>query len=124
MARAKQKGVTIQLVSLGTDADVFEEFKHYLTILELKEVRSEDITTTLESVLRDPTLGQAGWDPEQLSIIVADNRESLGIFRNTSEYGKPWALHIRSPLIVIFQRQVIISLMAAIERMFGRFLTS
>ena len=124
MAKAKQKGVDIQLVSIGTNIEDFEEFKHYLTLLELKKVRSEDITSTLEGVLRDPSLREAGWDPDQLSIIVADNKESIGIFRDTREYGKPWALHIRSPLIVIFQRQVIISLMAAIERMFGRFLES
>ncbi|MGY5875025.1 MAG: helix-turn-helix domain-containing protein [Candidatus Thorarchaeota archaeon] len=124
MAKAKQKGVEIQLVSLGTSTEEFDEFKHYLSMLELKEVSSEDITTTLQGVLRDPSLREAGWDPNQLSIIVADNKESLGIFRDTREYGKPWALHIRSPLIVIFQRQVIISLMAAIERMFGKFIQS
>jgi sugar-specific transcriptional regulator TrmB len=124
MAKAKQKGVDIKLVSIGANIEDFKEFKHYLSLLELKEVRSEDLTSTLESVLRDPTLQKAGWDPDQLSIIVADNKESLGIFRDTQEYGKPWALHIRSPLIVIFQRQVIISLMAAIERMFGKFLES
>ncbi|MGY5854843.1 MAG: helix-turn-helix domain-containing protein [Candidatus Thorarchaeota archaeon] len=124
MAKAKQKGVEIQLVSLGTNTEELDEFKHYLSMLELKEVSSEDITTTLQRVLRDPSLRDAGWDPNQLSIIVADNKESLGIFRDTREYGKPWALHIRSPLIVIFQRQVIISLMAAIERMFGKFIQS
>ena len=124
MAKAKQKGVNIQLVTLGVDSEDFGEFRHYLTLLELKDVRSEEITATLENLLRDPSLSDAGWDPNQLSIMVGDNKESLGIFRGTSEHGKPWALHIRSPLIVIFQRQVIVSLMAAIERMIGKFMKS
>ncbi len=118
MAKAKQRGVETQLVSVGSSPELFEEFRHYLTFIDLGDMSSEDLIETLQKVINDPSLGATGWNPNEMSIIVVDNKESIGLFKSISETVKPWALYIRNPLIVIFQRQVIISLMAAIERLF------
>jgi sugar-specific transcriptional regulator TrmB len=122
MVKAKQSGVDIKLVTMGHDDSIFSEFGHYISPVNLKEISSEDIVASLERVIGDSTLQKAGWDPDQISILIRDDEESLGIFRNVKEHERPWALHIRSPLVVIFQRQVIVSLMAAIDRMLSQFL--
>ena len=71
-------------------------------------------------VLSKPNLPTMGWDPDQMSILVIDNIESVAVFGSMIETQKPWGLHIRNPLIVLFQWQVIKSVMGAIGQLLGR----
>jgi HTH-type transcriptional regulator, sugar sensing transcriptional regulator len=116
LAEAKKRGIDIKLVAAGIPAAELSEFRHYASTVELEGVSSELLVEQLQIVLRDPAVQTLNWDFDQVSLVVVDNRESFAVFRASGESGRPWAIHIRNPLIVIFQRQVIISLMAALQR--------
>jgi sugar-specific transcriptional regulator TrmB len=117
LAAARKRGIDIKLVATGLVEEELEAYTHYATIIDMKNIGSEVLIENLAKVLQDSSLENAGWDPNQISIIIIDNSHSIAIFKSDSEANKPWALHIHNPLIVIFQRQVITSLLAAIDQL-------
>ena len=120
LADAKKRRVQVKLVSAGLHDDDVEGFKHYASIIDVKEVSSQVLVEQLQLVLADQSIETAGWDPNQISMIVIDNSESVAIFKPFKDSAKPWSLHVRNPLIVVFQRQVIVALLAAIERLLSQ----
>ena len=117
LADAKKRGVEIKLVSGGLSDQNLEEFKHYATIVDVTELSSRVLIDQLQKVLADETIETAGWDPNQISMVLIDNSESVAVFKPLQESARPWCLHVRSPLIAIFQRQVIVALLGAVERL-------
>ena len=118
-ADAKKRKVIIELYTTKFDAERFHEFRHYLTIND-EVPTSEVLVERMTEVLSKPNLPAMGWDPDQMSIIVIDNIESIAVFGSSTETQKPWGLHIRNPLIVLFQWQVIKSVIGAIGQLLGR----
>jgi sugar-specific transcriptional regulator TrmB len=116
LAEAKKKGIETRLVAAGIPAAELSEFRHYASMVELEGVSSELLVEHLRIVLRNPAVQSIDWDFDQISLVIVDDSESIAVFKASSDSGRPWGIHIRNPLIVIFQRQVIISLMAALQR--------
>ncbi len=118
-AAAKKRSVLIELYTTKFDAARFQEFQHYLTIND-EVPTSEVLLERMVEVLSKPNLPSVGWNPDQMSIIVIDNMESIAVFGSFTKSQKPWGLLIRNPLIVLFQWQVIKSVMGAIGELLGR----
>jgi hypothetical protein len=113
-SRAKNRGVKIELHTTKTHAASFEPFSHYMEICSALP-SSEALVENLSQVLRNADVKAIGMDPDSMSIMVIDGIESVGIFRTSVEGQRPWALHIRNPLIVMIQWQVIKTTLYAID---------
>ncbi len=111
---AKAKGVKIELHTTKSLMEIFEPFRHYMEIHSAIP-SSEVLVENLKQVLQEIDLQSIGWDPDAMSIMMIDGIESIAIFRPTTEHQKPWALHIRNPLIVTIQWQVIKTALYTIE---------
>ena len=70
----------------------------------------------MSTVIEDVAIVDAGWNPTQMGIVIADNSESIGMFGTHSAQMKPWALVVRVPLIAILQRQVITAVLSQVQR--------
>ncbi len=118
-AKARAIGVPITLLTPKIDDQLNSEFQQYLTIQDLSGVSSKVLVDRMKIVLNDDRLDVAGWDPSQISVIVIDNSQSIAIFKSQSDQRRPWAMQIRNPMIVIFQLQVIMALLASIQEIIG-----
>ena len=117
LAKAKAQNVEIKLITMGISREVSDEFRHYLTIQDLHGLSSKVLIDRMKKILNDERLDMVGWDPNQISIVVIDNNQSFAIFKATPQGRHPWALHVRNPLIVIFQVQVMTALMESIQNL-------
>ncbi|MFW9932885.1 MAG: TrmB family transcriptional regulator [Candidatus Thorarchaeota archaeon] len=111
---AKARGVNIELHTTGSLVESFEPFRHYMEIHSAIP-SSEVLVENLRQVLQEIDLQYIGWNPDAMSIMMIDGIESIAIFRPMTESQKPWALHIRNPLIVTIQWQVIKTALYTIE---------
>ncbi len=111
---AKARGVRIELHTTKSLFESFEPFRHYMEIHSAIP-SSEILVENLKQVLQEIDLSSIGWNPDAMSIMMIDGIESIAIFKSTTENQKPWALHIRNPLIVAIQWQVIKTALYTIE---------
>lgn len=111
---ARARGVRIELHTTGSLVEHFESYRHYMEIHSA--IPSSDILVeNLSRILQEVDLRSIGWNPDAMSIMMIDKIESVAIFKPATENQKPWALHIRNPLIVIIQWQVIKTALFTIE---------
>ncbi len=118
LARAKSRGVVSELHTTGTLMDKFSEFKHYM-VIHSAIPSSAVLVENIGHVLQEIKLESIGGDPDAMSIIVVDGNESIAVFNPTSDSQKPWGLHIRNPLIVMIQWQVVKTVLSTIESLTG-----
>ncbi len=113
-AHAKSRGVKIELHTTKTISDEFEEYKHYLKITDA--IPSSDVLMeNMKQILSGIDISDVGWNPDAMSIIVIDMKQSVAVFLSVVESQKPWSLHIHNPLIVIIQWQVIKTALSAVD---------
>lgn len=121
-ARAKNRGVKIELHTTKMISSEFEEFRHYLDICDAIP-SSEILMENMRHLLSEIDIGDAGWNPDAMSVIVIDMKQSVGVFLSSIESQKPWSLHITSPLIVAIQWQVIKTALSAVEGIIATMIT-
>ena len=113
LASAKKRGVDIKFVTSKAFMAEWPEFAHYGSMMDVSGMSPPDLAVQLSKVVQDGTiLGE--WNPTQMGIIIADNRDSIGMFGKPSDKAKQWALIVRVPLIAILQRQVITAVLAQV----------
>ena len=120
LGAAKKRGVQVILYTTSFGAEASTELKHYIDVRTV----APDQTVLIQSmseVLQVPVLLEGAWQPDQLTLMNIDGRESVGVFRSNIEGQDPWSLHIRNPLVVLFQWQVVKTVLAAVESMTRQF---
>ncbi|NHI83871.1 MAG: hypothetical protein EAX81_06190 [Candidatus Thorarchaeota archaeon] len=116
LANAKKQGIEISLVTSRNFIEEWPEFKHYVNMTDLADVSPPGIMEQMSAVLQDDSVIDAGWNPTQMGIVIADNTESIAFFGSHRNQSKPWALTVRVPMIVILQKHVISAVLAQIVR--------
>jgi sugar-specific transcriptional regulator TrmB len=113
LASAKKRGVDIKFVTSKAFMDEWPEFSHYGSMMDVSGMSPPDLAVQLSKVVQNGAiLGE--WNPSQMGIIIADNRDSIGMFGKPTDKAKQWALIVRVPLIAILQRQVITAVLAQV----------
>ncbi|MFX0108756.1 MAG: TrmB family transcriptional regulator [Candidatus Hodarchaeota archaeon] len=106
LAEAKKRGVEIKLVTSKAFIAEWPEFGHYVSMMDVGGVSPPGLVEQLSKVVQNDAIID-DWNPTMMGIIIADNRDSCGLFGAHPDQAKPWALVVRVPLIAILQRQVI-----------------
>jgi hypothetical protein len=115
LANAKKRGVDIKLVTSKAFMQEWPEFAHYGSMMDVTGISPPDLAEQLSKVVQNGAILDE-WNPTQMGIIIADDRDSIGMFGKTSSQGKSWALIVRVPLIAILQRQVISAVLTQVLR--------
>ncbi|UCH04532.1 MAG: helix-turn-helix domain-containing protein [Candidatus Thorarchaeota archaeon] len=124
LAEAKKRGLNIQLFTAGAKMEEWKEFTHYVEITNVEGIGPAGLIEQMSTVIEDVAIVDAGWNPTQMGIIIADNSESIGMFGTHSAQLKPWALVVRVPLIAILQRQVITAVLSQVQKFIAAMETS
>ena len=113
---AKSQGVNIELITTTFGAKEIEGLEHYLNIsigMPTKEILLE----SFKEVFQDPQIPPDEWEPTRMLIMNVDGCESVGVFLSKDDSIQPWALHIRSRLVVLIQWQVVKTVISVVEAM-------
>ncbi|MFW9845766.1 MAG: TrmB family transcriptional regulator [Candidatus Thorarchaeota archaeon] len=115
LADAKKRGIDIRLVTSRAFIEEWPEFAHYASMLDVGGMSPPGLAEQLSKVIQDDSILDQ-WNPTQMGIIIADNRDSCAMFGAHPDQAKLWALVVRVPLIAILQRQVISAVLAQVLR--------
>jgi sugar-specific transcriptional regulator TrmB len=113
LADAKKRGIDIRLVTSRAFTQEWPEFAHYVNMMDVGGMSPPGLAEQLSKVVQDESILDK-WNPTQMGIIIADNRDSCALFGAHPDQTKPWALVVRVPLIAILQRQVISAVLAQV----------
>jgi sugar-specific transcriptional regulator TrmB len=116
LGAAKKRGLKVELHTTSFGLGNVSELEHYIDA-KLVAPSSEVLVRSMAEVLDAPSVAQGEFRPDQLLIMVIDGKESIAVFRPSIASQAPWSLHIRSPLVVMFQWQVVKTILASVERM-------
>jgi sugar-specific transcriptional regulator TrmB len=114
---AKSRNVNIEVYTTTPGAMEIEDLKHYLDIriaMPDKEILLESFKEVFQG---PPNLESGEMEPTRMLIMNVDGRESIGVFLPSDDTSQPWALHIRSRLVVMIQWQVVKTVLAGVEAM-------
>jgi sugar-specific transcriptional regulator TrmB len=114
LGAAKQRGVEVILYTTKFGLKEAAELQHYIDVRPIAP-DERALTKSMSEVLQAPALLEGDWQPNQLLVMVIDGKESVGVFRSNVEGQDPWALHIRNPLVVLIQWQVVKTVLATVE---------
>jgi HTH-type transcriptional regulator, sugar sensing transcriptional regulator len=115
-SNAKSRDVKIEVFTTTPGAQEIAELDHYLkvtVIMPSKEILME----SFKEVFQAPDLDKIEMEPSRLLIMNVDGRESVGVFLPPDDTSRPWALHIRSRLVVMIQWQVVKTVLSGVEAM-------
>lgn len=121
LGAAKKRGLRVELYTTSMGAESVSELKHYIDVKQVAP-SSDLLVKSMAEVLDVPSFGVPDFRPDQLMVMVIDGKESVGVFRPGSGNHTPWSLHIRSPLVVMFQWQVVQTVLATVERLSQEFM--
>jgi hypothetical protein len=76
---------------------------------------TELLLESFKEVFQAPPLTPDEWEPTRMLIVNVDGRESIGVFLPGEDTSQPWALHIRSRLVVMIQWQVVKTVLSGVE---------
>lgn len=113
LADAKKRGVDIKLVTSRAFIEEWPEFAHYASMMDVGGISPPGLAEQLSKVVQNDAIIDE-WNPTQMGIIIADNRDSCGMFGGHPNQARPWALVVKVPLIAILQRQVISAVLAQV----------
>ncbi len=119
LGAARKRGVDVVLFTTSAGAMDSADLRHYIRIEQIAPT-SDVLAKSISEVLKAPSLLEGAWQPSQLMVMVIDDRESVGVFRSSVRGQQPWSLHIRNPLVVLFQWQVVKTVLAAVESIMER----
>lgn len=113
LADAKKRGIDIKLVTSRAFIEEWPEFAHYVSMMDVGGMSLPGLAEQFSKVIQDDSILDQ-WNPTQMGIIIADNRDSCALFGAHPGQAKLWALVVRVPLIAILQRQVISAVLAQV----------
>ncbi len=111
---AKSQDVRIELITTTLGAQEVVGLDHYLTIT-IAMPNKEVLLESFKEVFQDPHLSPDEWEPTRMLIMNIDGHESIGVFLAKDDSTQPWALHIRSRLVVLIQWQVVKTVLSVVE---------
>ena len=114
LSSAKNKGVNLELYTITPGRMEVKGLEHYLTV-KLLSPNKDLLMESFKEVFQNPNLTPDEWEPTRMLIMNVDGKESIGVFMPGDESSKPWALHIRSRLVVVIQWQVVKTVLAGVE---------
>ncbi|MGY5879741.1 MAG: helix-turn-helix domain-containing protein [Candidatus Thorarchaeota archaeon] len=120
-SNAKNRDVKIEVFTTTPGAQEIAGLEHYLKvtiIMPSKEILME----SFKEVFQAPDLDKLEMEPSRMLIMNVDGRESVGVFLPPDDTSRPWALHIRSRLVVMIQWQVVKTVLSGVEAMIQSFL--
>ncbi|MFW9793982.1 MAG: TrmB family transcriptional regulator [Candidatus Thorarchaeota archaeon] len=113
---AKSRGVRIEIFTTTLGAKEVEGLEHYLTV-KIAMPSKEVLMESFKEVFQTPDLQPDEIEPARMLIMNVDGRESIGVFLPSDDTSQPWALHIRSKLVVMIQWQVVKTVLSGVEAM-------
>ncbi len=120
LGAAKKRGLRVELYTTSMGAASVSELSHYIDVKQVAP-SSDLLVKSMAEVLDVPSFGVPDFRPDQLMVMVIDGKESVGVFRPGANSQTPWSLHITSPLVVMFQWQVVQTVLASVERLSQEF---
>lgn len=111
---AKSRDVRIELITTTPGSKEIPGLEHYLTV-NIAMPSKDLLMESFKEVFQAPQLSEEEWEPTRMLIMNIDGRESIGVFLPGDDSTQPWALHIRSRLVVLIQWQVVKTVISSVE---------
>lgn len=111
---ARNRGVDIKLFTTTPGTREISGLEHYMTV-HIAMPSQNVLIETFNEVFQSPILPTDEWEPTRMLITNIDGRESVGIFLPGDDTSQPWALHIRSRLVVLIQWNVVQTVLSSVE---------
>ena len=115
-SNAKFRDVKIEVFTTTLGAQEIVELEHYLKVTIIMP-NEEILMESFKEIFQAPDLDKLEMEPSRLLIMNVDGRESVGVFLPPDDTSRPWALHIRSRLVVMIQWQVVKTVLSGVEAM-------
>jgi hypothetical protein len=113
---AKSRDVKIEVFTTTPGAQEISELEHYLKVTILMPSK-ETLMENFREIFQAPDWEDIEVEPTRMLIMNIDGRESVGVFLAPDDTSHPWALHIRSRLVVMIQWQVVKTVLSGVEAM-------
>jgi sugar-specific transcriptional regulator TrmB len=113
---AKSRNVKIELFTTTPGSYEVPGLEHYLKV-SIAMPSTDLLKESFKEVFQSPRLSPDEWEPTRMLIVNVDGRESIGVFLPGDDKSQPWALHIRSRLVVMIQWQVVKTVLSGVEAM-------
>ena len=111
---AKSRDVKIEVFTTTPGAQMISGLEHYLKVTILMPSK-EILMESFKEIFQAPDLDKLEMEPTRMLIMNVDGRESVGVFLPPDDTSQPWALHIRSMLIVMIQWEVVKTVLSGVE---------
>ncbi len=111
---AKSRDVRIELFTTTPGSMEVPGLEHYLTVTVAMPGK-ELLMESFKEVFQSPSISPDEFEPKRMLIMNVDGRESIGVFLPGGDSSQPWALHIRSRLVVLIQWQVVKTVISGVE---------
>jgi sugar-specific transcriptional regulator TrmB len=111
---AKSRGVTSELFTTTPGSQEVPGLEHYLTVT-IAMPSKDLLMESFKEVFQSPPISPEEFEPTRMLIMNVDGRESIGVFLPGDDTSQPWALHIRSRLVVLIQWQVVKTVLSGVE---------
>ncbi|MHA1943015.1 MAG: TrmB family transcriptional regulator [Candidatus Thorarchaeota archaeon] len=115
-SNAKSRDVKIDVYTTTPGAKEIEGLDHYLTV-KIAMPSKDVLMESFKEIFQSPPLPAEEMEPARMLIMNVDGRESIGVFLPPDDTSQPWALHIRSRLVVMIQWQVVKTVLSGVEAM-------
>ncbi|MFW9892059.1 MAG: TrmB family transcriptional regulator [Candidatus Thorarchaeota archaeon] len=113
---AKSRDVRIEVYTTTPGAREIEGLDHYLTV-KIAMPSKEILIESFKEIFQSPNFPSDELEPTRMLIMNIDGRESIGVFLPPDDSSQPWALHIRSRLVVMIQWHVVKTVLSGVEAM-------
>ncbi len=111
---AISRDVKIELFTTTPGAEEIAGLEHYLTV-KIAMPNKDILMKSFKEVFQSPQPIPDEMEPTRMLIMNIDGRESIGVFLPSDDMSQPWALHIRSRLVVLIQWQVVKTVLSGVE---------
>jgi len=111
---AKSRDVKIELFTTTFGSQEIPGLEHYLTVT-IAMPSKDLLIESFKEVFQSPPISPEEFEPTRMLIVNVDGRESVGVFLPGDDSSQPWALHIRSRLVVLIQWQVVKTVLSSVE---------
>ncbi|MFW9806202.1 MAG: hypothetical protein ACFFFK_05685, partial [Candidatus Thorarchaeota archaeon] len=113
-SEVKKKDVKIELFTTTPGSQEVPGLEHYLKV-SIAMPSTDLLMESFKEVFQSPSLSPDEWEPTRMLIMNVDGRESIGVFLPGDDTSQPWALHVRSRLVVMIQWQVVKTVLSGVE---------
>lgn len=111
---AKNRNVKIEVFTTTPGAQQIAGLEHYLKV-NIAMPGKDVLIESFKEVFQSPHLIADEMEPTRMLIMNVDGRESIGVFLPSDDASQPWALHIRSRLVVMIQWLVVKTVLSGVE---------